>query len=100
RKLMRDKASDVRLLRRLIHDARPFWPHLATIVLLSASAVPIALLLPLPLKLVVDSILGKQPLPHLLSRFISSETAASPRAMLVVAAGLLVTVSLLQHLEG
>jgi ATP-binding cassette subfamily B protein len=97
---MRDKASDVRLLRRLIHDARPFWPHLATIVLLSASAVPIALLLPLPLKLVVDSILGKQPLPHLLSRFISSETAASPRAMLVVAAGLLVTVSLLQHLEG
>ncbi|HMI93782.1 MAG TPA: ABC transporter ATP-binding protein [Polyangiales bacterium] len=92
--------SDWRLFWQLIAEARPFWTHLALIFALSLLAVPIALLLPLPLKLVVDSILGTQPVPGLLASVLPDALLASPGAMLAVAAGLLVGVSLLQQLEG
>jgi ATP-binding cassette subfamily B protein len=97
---MGERSSDLKLLRRLLQEARPFWPHLALIFLLSLLAVPIALLLPLPLKLVVDSILGQQPFPVILASLLPDRAANTPVSMLFVAAGLLVAVSLLQHLEG
>jgi ATP-binding cassette subfamily B protein len=95
-----ERSSDLRLLFRLIHEARPVWPHLALIFVLSLAEVPIALLLPLPLKLVVDDVLGSHPLPPILAAALPSGAQSSPPAMLMVAAGLLVVVSLLQHLEG
>jgi ATP-binding cassette, subfamily B, bacterial len=77
-----ERSSDLRLLGRLIADARPVGPLLGGIFLLSLCEVPIALLLPLPLKLVVDDLTGTHPFP------------------LILAAGLLVLVSLLQHAQG
>jgi ATP-binding cassette subfamily B protein len=74
--------NDRQLLAKLFRDARPVWPHLALIFVLSLAEVPIALLLPLPIKLVVDDLVGARPFP------------------LIVAAGLLVAVGLLQHLQG
>ncbi len=97
---MGDRSSDLHLFRRLILEARPVWPHLALIFVLSLMSVPIALLLPLPVKLVVDHVLGSQPLPPLLAAWMPQGLEGSPQAMLIVAAGLLVTVSVLQHLEG
>jgi ATP-binding cassette subfamily B protein len=95
-----ERAGDLQLLLRLIRDARPYWSHLALIFALSALAIPIALLLPLPLKLVVDHVLGSQPLPALIGRWLPPAVSASPRLMLFAAAALLVVVSLLSHLEG
>jgi ATP-binding cassette subfamily B protein len=97
---MAERSFDLQLLGRLIRDARPFWPHLALIFVLSLLAVPIALLLPLPLKLVVDDILGSHPFPPLLAALLPDVATSSTRMMLVTAAALLVAVSLLQHLEG
>ena len=97
---MRAPGSDLRLLARLLAEARPYWRQLAAIFLLSLSAIPIALLLPLPLKLVVDSILGSAPFPPLLARALPADVLASSRAMLALAAGLFVAVSLMQQLEG
>jgi len=77
-----ERTSDLRLLGRLIADARPVWPLLGGIFLLSLCEVPIALGLPLPLKLVVDDLTGTHAFP------------------LLFAAGLLVLVSLLQHVQG
>jgi ATP-binding cassette subfamily B protein len=79
---MNDRPSDLGLIARLLRDARPVWPHLALIFLLSLAEVPIALLLPLPIKLVVDDLVGTHPFP------------------LLHAAALLVAVGLLQHLQG
>jgi ATP-binding cassette subfamily B protein len=93
------RRSDLQLLGELIREARPAWPQLALIFLLSLAGVPIALLLPYPLKLVVDSVLGSQTLPRALAAIVPS-TAPSPEAILLVAAGLLVVVSMFQHLEG
>jgi hypothetical protein len=37
-------------LQRVLQQARPLWPHLGGILLLTLIATPLALLLPLPLK--------------------------------------------------
>jgi ATP-binding cassette subfamily B protein len=79
---MNDRSSDLRLIAKLLRDARPMWPHLALIFVLSLVEVPIALLLPLPIKLVVDDLVGTHSFP------------------LILAAALLVAVGLLQHLQG
>lgn len=48
----------------MLLESRSCWPHLLGIAGLSILSLPLTLLYPLPLKLVVDSVLGTQPLPH------------------------------------
>jgi ATP-binding cassette subfamily B protein len=79
---MNDRPSDLGLIAKLLRDARPVWPYLALIFVLGLAEVPIALLLPLPIKLVVDDLVGTHPFP------------------LILAAALLVAVGLLQHFQG
>jgi len=55
---------------------RIFWPILALLVI-SLLAVPIALIFPLPIKLLVDSVLGSQPLPGYLTIFVGSQVSKS-----------------------
>ena len=70
--------TDVALYRRLIAEARPFWPHIACIFFLSLLSTPIALLLPLPLQVVVDCVIGSGPLPRLLTAILPPRLTASP----------------------
>jgi len=51
-------------------ESRSCWPHLAGIAALSLLSLPLTLLYPLPLKIVVDSVLGSQPLPQWLVRAV------------------------------
>src|SRR5712691_4064332 len=90
-------SSDLTLYRRLLLQARPYWPHLGALFALSLLATPIALLTPLPLKMVVDSVLGSRPLPGLLAAWFPSATH-SPATSLALAIGLLMTVTLLSQL--
>lgn len=94
------RPSDLGIFRRLLVEARPFWPHLASIFVLSLAEVPLALLLPLPLKLVVDGVLGSRPFPAFLVMVLPQAATSSPAAKLLVATALLVVVGLLQQLEG
>src|SRR5207249_4335833 len=50
--------GDVVLFRRLLSQARPYWPHVAALFLLSLLSSPLSLLTPLPLKIAVDSVIG------------------------------------------
>lgn len=52
------------VLWRVLLESRSCWPHLLGIAGLSILSLPLTLLYPLPLKIVVDSVLGTQPLPH------------------------------------
>jgi len=63
-------STDLALYRRLWREARPYWPHLAGMFLLSLLATPIALLVPLPMKIIVDSVLGSHPLPRLVDTLL------------------------------
>jgi ATP-binding cassette, subfamily B, bacterial len=56
-----------RLYARIIRQARPYWLHLVGLFLLSMLASPISLLVPLPLKITVDSAIANHPLPSFLA---------------------------------
>src|SRR5919199_1454520 len=55
--------TDSTLYRRLLRQARPYWPHIVGIFLLSLLESPLALLTPLPLKIAVDSVVSSHHLP-------------------------------------
>ena len=63
---------------RLWEQAKPCWPHLAGIVALAFLSMPFALLLPLPLKMVVDNVLTD----HVPGPFPLLESAGLPAAWL------------------
>src|SRR5437879_4085966 len=92
--------GDVVLFRRLFSQARPYWPHVAALFLLSLRSSRLWLLGPLPLKIAVDSVIGSHPLPHVIAPFVPDAIARSPATLLAIAVGLLVTVALLRQLQG
>jgi ATP-binding cassette, subfamily B, bacterial len=89
--------SDLTLYRRLLSLARPYWAHLGALFALGLLATPIALLVPLPLKIVVDSVLATRPLPGALAVWVPA-AAHSPAVGLTLAIGLLLVVTLLGQL--
>src|SRR5205823_10421187 len=62
---------------RVLKQSRRCWPHLLGITGLSLLALPFTLLYPLPLKIAVDSVLGKQPLQELLRWLSHPPTSAA-----------------------
>src|SRR5437762_1020881 len=87
------------LFRRLFRQARPYWPHLGALFIVSVLGSPLALLAPLPLKIIVDSLIGTRPLPRFLDRLVPDSISGSPTALAALAIGLLVGVALLGQLQ-
>jgi len=84
------------LAGRLARELRPYWLRMLGLLLLSMLATPLALLTPVPLKIVVDSVLGSQPPPRVLEGIMP---AGSDTALLISASLLVVTVALFTHLQ-
>jgi ATP-binding cassette, subfamily B, bacterial len=91
--------TDLTLYSRLLREARPYWGHIATLFVVGLLATPIALLTPVPLKIAIDAITGSDAIPAALDPLIPASFAASASAVLLVAAGLLVAVALLNQLQ-
>ncbi len=86
------------VLVRSLRESRSCWPHLSGVAGLSFLSLPLTLLYPLPLKIVVDSVLGTQPLPRWLlpvARF-----ADPHRAALEISILLLLGIAALVNLQG
>jgi ATP-binding cassette subfamily B protein len=92
--------TDVVLFRRLLGLARPYWPHVVALFLLSLFSGPLALLAPLPLKIAVDSVIGSRPLPRLAEPLVPDALVRSPATLLALAVGLMMAVALLSQLQG
>jgi ATP-binding cassette subfamily B protein len=92
--------GDLALYRRLLRQARPYWPHLAALFGIGLLSSPIALLNPVPLKIVVDSVLGTRPLPGLLQSLLPTPVTQSAQAILVVAIVLLLGVAAANQLQA
>src|SRR5262245_61568432 len=92
----RHRASDFALFQRLLHEAWPYRLHILGLFALGLTAVPLAMLAPLPVKLVADSALGTVPLPRAL---LLPGATPSPGLALAVAAGLLIAVAVLRQLQ-
>ncbi|TAK96941.1 MAG: ABC transporter ATP-binding protein [Verrucomicrobia bacterium] len=84
---------------RLFHQVRPCWPHLGGLFLLSLLTPPIALLTPLPLKIVFDSVIDSHPLPRFLAAILPDRLMQSAAGLLAVAIGLVILAALLSQLR-
>ena len=87
------------LYARIIRQARPYWLHLVGVFLLSILASPISLLVPLPLKIAVDSAIANHPLPPFLAALLPESAVSSSTAILLLAVALLITINLLSQLQ-
>jgi ATP-binding cassette subfamily B protein len=93
------RPSNGAIYRRILQQARPYWRHLAGILSLTILGAPLPLLLPIPLKLAVDSAIGSHPLPPPLGGLLPA-TGNSTTAVLGLAAVLLIATTLLIYLNG
>src|SRR3989449_6435997 len=73
--------SELALYRRLLRQARPYWLHLAGLFGIGLLASPLALLDPVPLKIVFDSVLGSHPLPAYVRTVLPSAVVGAARAV-------------------
>src|SRR5437867_2366885 len=87
------------LYRRLAKEVYPYWRHMGGILCLSLLAPPVALLTPLPLKIIVDNVIGTQPLPHFLRALLPEVAKGSQVALLALTAALVMGVALLAQLR-
>jgi ATP-binding cassette subfamily B protein len=85
--------------RRLFAEARPFWPHIAGLLLLSVLSSLFILLTPVPLKIAVDNVIGSEPLPGPLDSVLPDAVSRSSTGVLVFAVVFLVLIMLLKQLE-
>ena len=82
----------------MLIECRSCWPHLFGIAVLSILSLPLTLLYPLPLKIVVDSVLGNQPLPRWLVRVVPALQARG--SSLEAAIGVLLAIAVLVSAQG
>jgi ATP-binding cassette subfamily B protein len=92
--------SSFRLYGRLLQQGRPYWKHVAGLLLLSLLATPIALLAPLPLKIAVDNVIGSKPLHGVAAAIVPSSLAPSSTALLFFTVGLLLAITFLRQLQS
>ena len=84
--------------RPAFEDLRPYlWP-LVVLLIVSLLAVPMTLIFPLPIKLLVDSVLGSQPLPEYLTIFVGSQV--SKTLALWLAISILMATAVLTYLQN
>ena len=86
------------VLLRVLLESRGCWPHLCGIAGLSIISLPLTLLYPLPLKIVVDSVLGNQPLSPWLLRVVPFLRGRG--ASLEAAIGILLGIALLVSFQN
>jgi ATP-binding cassette subfamily B protein/subfamily B ATP-binding cassette protein MsbA len=90
-KIRHELSAIASMLGRVLSYMRPHVGRIAAGALLTFAGVALDLLKPVPLAIVVDTVLGDQPLPELLRPFLSS---VAPVSLLVGAAASIVIVQL------
>ena len=87
-----------RTYRRVGRETRGFRGQIALLFLLSALSSGLVLLVPVPLKVAVDSVLGSEPVPGWLAAILPAGGTGSDPALLLTLAILFVVVTLVMQL--
>ena len=95
-KMVSRRHTDFDLLMRLLGQARPYWPHLAALLVLSLLGTPIALLMPVPLAIVVNGLSGSNQIP---GSWLSRLATNSLTEVLFLAIVLVVGLGLLDQVQ-
>ena len=93
------KYSNLELYRRLFHEVKPYRLYIGAILLVTLLSPPLSLLVPLPLKIAVDSVIGSHPIPAFLQPVIPQAITGSPDGMLTFVIVLTMLVALLGGLQ-
>jgi len=88
------------LYARLLRQAQPYWLHLAALFVVSLLSIPLALLIPLPVKIAVDNVISSHSLPGFFEAVLPAAATRSGAGVLVFAALLLVSIALLEQIQG
>lgn len=91
--------SNRSIYSRLLIEAKPYWLAITGYFLLGLLEIPLALLLPLPIKIEVDSVLGSHPLPWFIALLIPAGSQGSITFLLIFPAALLIAIALLNQVQ-
>ena len=86
--------------RRLFGDLRPYSVSIVALFMISLSAIPLTLVAPLPIKLIVDTVIGSQTLPGYLAPLAPGSLRSSKDYVLWLSIGILLGSTALIHLQG
>ena len=86
------------LIKRILLHARPYWPHISGLFILSLLATPLVLLKPYALKLLIDSGFGSQPVPGFFRSFFPSGFIFSFTSVLLLTVGLVILIALIDNI--
>ncbi|MDW3646776.1 MAG: ABC transporter ATP-binding protein [Bacteroidia bacterium] len=89
----------MKLTRRVIQIAKPYWLHLLGIFILNLISMPLALLNPIPIKLVLDYAFGSEPIPAWLDLMLP-ESWESWEGVSMFAALLIIGTAVLRYSQG
>ena len=92
--------STFEIYRRMLAEARPYWPHVALVLLMNLLSAPLKLLLPLPLAIAIDHVALDRPLSPVWSDLLPQFGLDQPSRILLIACGLLIGFTLIAYLNG
>jgi len=92
--------TDFAIFRRMLNQAKPFWPYFAAIFILDLLVTPLTLLVPVPLKIAVDSVIGTTPLPDIVVSVVPEFITGSKRSLLIFAVAMQILVVLLMQIQS
>lgn len=84
--------------QRAFEDLRPYLRPLVVLLIISLLAVPMTLIFPLPIKLLVDSVVGSQQLPGYLTILVGSQVSKSLALWLAIS--ILLATAVLTYLQN
>ena len=88
------------VVRRSMRAMRPYRWSIALLFLVSLAAAPLALITPLPVKIIVDNIAQSQPLPAWLTIFARDPSQISKDYVIALAIGILLGGTILTYLQN
>jgi ATP-binding cassette subfamily B protein len=92
------KYSNTKILQRLLVETRAYRLHIVGLLLISALGMPLTLANPLPLKLMIDCVLGNHDFPAPLRAVLPAGSDRAGLASIGLVAGLFVLIAFLKHL--
>ncbi len=88
------------MFRRLLGEARRYGLSIAFVFIVSLSAIPLTLIVPLPIKIIVDNVLGTLPLPGYLQMLIPNSPVGSKEFVTLLAIGILLASTVLTNAQN
>src|SRR5256712_13939715 len=78
------------MVRRVLSELRPYMLSILFVFAISLTAIPLALVSPLPIKIIVDNVLGPRPLHGYIGIITTNPSQVPAQALVVIAIGILV----------